>query len=176
MTELFILGLLQQQAMSGYDLQRTLSSSNVELWGGILVGSIYHALHKLEKKQYISIVETKTVGKRETKIYAITTSGLNYLQAKIHDQLESSENIFPSGTFAAITFSHLLPDNQTVAALEKQVSLLQQKMDSVIDGELEKEKIYINSLTKETFRYMKESLALERDYLNSIIARKREKP
>lgn len=169
MTELFILGLLHQQPMSGYDIQQALISSNVELWGGILVGSIYHALHKLEKNQYITIAETKITGKRKTKIYAINKAGKNYLQSLIINHLETTENIFPSGTFAAITFSHLLSSKQTVSALNKQVSLLKQKMENIIDGEQEKEKVYIDSITKETFRYMTESLTLQRNYLNNII-------
>lgn len=47
MTKLLVLGLLDG-AMSGYDLQQKLGGADAEQWGGVLPGSIYHALKKLE--------------------------------------------------------------------------------------------------------------------------------
>ena len=55
MTQLFVLGALQMRPMSGYDIQLMLQQSEAERWSGVQVGSIYHALKKLEKNQYIEI-------------------------------------------------------------------------------------------------------------------------
>ena len=48
MTKLLVLGLLDGGPMSGYDLQQKLGGADAERWGGVLPGSIYHALKKLE--------------------------------------------------------------------------------------------------------------------------------
>lgn len=72
MTNLYILGLLSMKPMSGYDVEQNLKNTMVDIWGGILVGSIYYALNKLEKGNYIKVCETRTVGKKRTKIYDIT--------------------------------------------------------------------------------------------------------
>ena len=44
MTKLLVLGLLDGGPMSGYDLQQKLGGADAERWGGVLPGSIYHAL------------------------------------------------------------------------------------------------------------------------------------
>lgn len=51
MTKLLVLGLLEEHPMSGYDIQQKISMADAERWGGVLVGSIYHALKKLKNKQ-----------------------------------------------------------------------------------------------------------------------------
>ncbi|MEN2452747.1 PadR family transcriptional regulator, partial [Bacillus sp. JR_15] len=75
MTDLYILGLISMKPMSGYDVEQNLKNTMVDRWGGILVGSIYYALNKLEKGNYIKVCETRTVGKKSTKIYKITELG-----------------------------------------------------------------------------------------------------
>ena len=168
MTELFILGLLQQQPMSGYDIQQALESSQVELWGGILVGSIYHALHKLEKKDCVVIVETKSIGKRKTNIYDITETGEKRLLSLIVDNMENNENIYPSNSFAALTFSNLLSSDECITALYKQIQKLDEKSLLIHKGQIEKEKVYMNEIARETFIYMQKSNELHRQYLENI--------
>lgn len=46
MTRLLVLGMLNVQPMSGYDVQQGLQMTDAERWGGVLIGSIYHALKK----------------------------------------------------------------------------------------------------------------------------------
>ena len=48
MTRLLVLGMLKMEPMSGYDIQQLLKLKNADQWGGVLIGSIYHALKKLE--------------------------------------------------------------------------------------------------------------------------------
>ncbi len=47
--------MLNMQPMSGYDIQQMLKLTNADRWGGVLIGSIYHALKKLEQEKYIEI-------------------------------------------------------------------------------------------------------------------------
>ena len=55
MTKLLVLGLLDGGPMSGYDLQQKLGGADAERWGGVLPGSIYHALKKLEGEGCIAL-------------------------------------------------------------------------------------------------------------------------
>ena len=38
--------------MSGYDIKQMLQTMDAKRWGGVLIGSIYYALKKLEKNGY----------------------------------------------------------------------------------------------------------------------------
>lgn len=74
---MFVLGMLNIQAMSGYDIQQKLLEWNVSIWSEVLVGSIYHALKKLEQKGHISIHSIENTGHRQRAIYQITEKGKN---------------------------------------------------------------------------------------------------
>ena len=64
MTRLLVLGMLDAQPLSGYDIQQLLRLSDAERWGGVLIGSIYHALKKLEKEGHIEISSIEMTGHR----------------------------------------------------------------------------------------------------------------
>ena len=55
MTRLMVLGLLKSKPMSGYEIQQILTKSQSDSWAGILPGSIYHALKKMEKEGLVEI-------------------------------------------------------------------------------------------------------------------------
>ncbi len=50
MTRLMVLGMLRTKPMSGYEMQQLMQVSEVDKWAGILPGSIYHALKKMDKR------------------------------------------------------------------------------------------------------------------------------
>ena len=66
MTKLLVLGLLDGGPMSGYDLQQKLGGADAERWGGVLPGSIYHALKKLEGEGCIGWSRRATGRRRST--------------------------------------------------------------------------------------------------------------
>ncbi len=49
MTKLLVLAILDMKAMSGYDIQQMMQTTDAQRWGAVQVGSIYHALKKLEE-------------------------------------------------------------------------------------------------------------------------------
>lgn len=64
MTRVLVLGLLDVKPMSGYDIQQLLRISDAERWGGVLIGSIYHALKKMEKEGLV-VVESLDFKRRK---------------------------------------------------------------------------------------------------------------
>ena len=92
MTKLLVLGLLDGGPMSGYDLQQKLGGADAERWGGVLPGSIYHALKKLEVEGY-----------QELKLKLVSEMVQNIRV----NQLLSKEPITEKSTFPDII--HTLP-------------------------------------------------------------------
>ena len=90
MTKLLVLGLLDGGPMSGYDLQQKLGGADAERWGGVLPGSIYHALKKLEGEGCIALAGVEQTGYRQKAVYRITEAGRNHLHTLIADALRTS--------------------------------------------------------------------------------------
>jgi DNA-binding PadR family transcriptional regulator len=85
----FILGLLAQQPMSGYDVQRFLKSLNW-LIGSPSPGSLYPILRSLPEKGLATVETIPSLDKPPRKIYTITEAGRQELHAWV-DQLTVSK-------------------------------------------------------------------------------------
>lgn len=76
----FILGLLTQEPMSGYDIKRSLNSLNwlIEVPS---FGSLYPALHTLLEDGLVTVEVVPGQDRPPRKIYSITEAGRQVLQA-----------------------------------------------------------------------------------------------
>jgi len=75
-----LLGLLQQRALSGYDVKKIFTSSPM---GGFSdsPGAIYPALSRLEKRGLVRSEIEESAGLRRRRVFQITRSGLAALKA-----------------------------------------------------------------------------------------------
>ena len=77
---LLVLWLLDNESMSGYDIKQMLQTMDAKRWGGVLIGSIYYALKKLEKNGYICVTDMEQAQYRPRVTYSITQKGKKYLR------------------------------------------------------------------------------------------------
>ena len=75
----FILGLLAQQPMSGYDIRQVLNGLGW-LVGNPSFGSLYPALHALLKDGMVTVDVDARPGRPSRKIYSIADAGRQTLQ------------------------------------------------------------------------------------------------
>ena len=80
---LLVLWLLDNEPMSGYDIKQMLQTMDAKRWGGVLIGSIYYALKKLEKNEYICVTDMEQAQYRPRVTYSITQKGKKYLRTLI---------------------------------------------------------------------------------------------
>ncbi|WP_026263317.1 PadR family transcriptional regulator [Paenibacillus sanguinis] len=120
MTRLLVLGILDVQPMSGYDIQQALQMTDAERWGGVLIGSIYHALKKMEQEGYVAVTSIEQTGHRQKAIYSITDTGRTYLQTLIKDSLRASSVLYPSTLYSGLSFYEKLSAEECRKALEEQ--------------------------------------------------------
>ena len=113
--------------MSGYDIQQKISMADAARWGGVLVGSIYHALKKLEQEKYIELCDVKQTGHRQTAIYKITDLGKTYLQTLVEDSLRVSSVLYPTTLYSGLSLLDKIPPEQARKALEEQKRQLDQE-------------------------------------------------
>src|SRR5215472_13814842 len=109
LTRLFVLGLLLRRPMSGYEVQRILQLNRTDLWAGILSGSIYHALKKLEAEGMVTLSVTEQSGNRTRAIYATSPNGITEYRALLRGAWRNPTPHFPAGLYAALSFPDALP-------------------------------------------------------------------
>src|SRR5215467_12358718 len=114
LVRLFVLGLLLRRSMSGYEVQRILQLNRTDLWAGILSGSIYHALKKLEAEDLVTLRVTEWNGNRTRAIYAITPKGEAEYRSLLRDAWRNPSPHFPSGLYAALGFTDDLPRDEVL--------------------------------------------------------------
>lgn len=140
MTQLLVLGLLKKEPLSGYDIQVMLQTSDAESWGGVLVGSIYHALKKLEKDGYVEIASIEQTGHRQKVIYQITAEGELQFKKLLIEALQSNSITYPTLLYSGLNFLDYLETNQAKQALKLQKKVLEQEQEKLMDGKNEKKK------------------------------------
>ncbi len=107
----FVLGLLAQQPMSGYDIKRFLKGLSW-LIGSPSSGSLYPILRTLLEEKLVTVEIVPGVDRPPRKIYSISPSGKHALQAWVERQTVANT---PLKAFAMRLF---LADNLPPASLE----------------------------------------------------------
>lgn len=87
MISAFILYYLNMKPTHGYEIQKFIQISGVDQWAKIQSGSIYYALNKLEKDNYIQVLREERTGSRVRKIYTITEIGKQELHQEMSEEL-----------------------------------------------------------------------------------------
>jgi DNA-binding PadR family transcriptional regulator len=136
----FILGLLNQQPMSGYDIKRLLKSLGW-LVDSPSFGNIYSTLHALLKDGLVTVEVVPHQNKPPRKIYSITGAGRQVLQEWADQPVRSSLSLkafvmrlILAGSFSrAGLIAHLQQRRDQVtahyAALEQTVGALDEEAD-----------------------------------------------
>lgn len=120
--------------MSGYDIQMLLQENEAERWSGVLVGSIYHALKKLEQKNFIEIDRIEHNGNRQKAIYKITNLGKQQLKEQVYNSIISSDVPYPLSFYAGLSFIEQLENGKAVEALRYQLKMLERELVLVESG------------------------------------------
>lgn len=125
--------------MSGYDIQQKISNADAERWGGVLVGSIYHALKKLEQEGYIELTCVEQTGHRQKAIYGITEQGKIHLQSLVRSSLRTSSVIYPTVLYSGLSLLDKIPHAEAREALEEQKRLLDEEFSMLEQGQKDNE-------------------------------------
>ncbi|MEO4053753.1 PadR family transcriptional regulator [Solibacillus sp. CAU 1738] len=171
MARLMVLGLLKLKPMSGYEIQQILLKSHSDEWAGILPGSIYHALKKMEKEKLVEIDSIEQTGNRSKAIYKITEQG----EVAFHDLLIESFQVssvhLPSNLYTGLSFIEHLEKEQIVHSLKIQLVLLEQQLHQQKLGIKEKRKYMpLDPVTEMLFENVFQQYELQLQLIKNLIA------
>ena len=117
----FILGLLAQQPMSGYDIKRFLKGLTW-LIGSPSGGSLYPILRALLQKNLVTVEIVPGVDRPPRKIYSITVDGRRMLQAWV------DEPVAADAPLKAFAMRLLIADSHSHASLLAHLRLRQSQV------------------------------------------------
>ena len=127
--ETAILGLLFDQSMYGYEIEKIIIERNMRYWTEIGFSSIYYVLNRLEESGYVRSKE-KLVEGRNRRIYAITRSGKKIIKEKISSLLsENSKLISPFEL--GIAFMHVLEPDIAISCLENYITSTLERLENI---------------------------------------------
>lgn len=172
MTRLLVLGILKMKPMSGYDIKQILTLKNADQWGGVLIGSIYHAIKKLEQEKNIEIESVELTGHRQKAIYKITEKGKKHLEELIIESLKIPSVQYPSTMYSALSFLDKIEPKQIKQALQQQLKELEDEYNSLKFGQNEKEKAMkekFDPMMELIFENMFCIIKQQQDFLKKII-------
>ncbi|GAA0351923.1 PadR family transcriptional regulator [Bacillus horti] len=169
MTRLMVLGLLTLKPMTGYEMQQLLQQSQTDQWAGILPGSIYHALKKLDKEGLVEIESIGHTGNRAKAVYQITAAGREAFTELLLITLQDSSVLFPTGMYTALSFIEALPVEDALKAIDLQKSSIEASYKNMKDGEeLKKEYGQLNSFALLTFENIYAHYRIQLDFLAKL--------
>ena len=120
MLELAVLGLLNESPMHGYELKRRLS--DLGFWR-VSFGSLYPALKRLERKDYVIV----SPGGTRRKVYEITPAGRARFQELLESDGAEEEREF---SLKLAFFRYLEPDRRLGLLERRRATLISRLSDS----------------------------------------------
>src|SRR5262249_28460379 len=162
-TRLLVLGLLSLRPMSGYAIQQYLALNQTAQWAGVLPGSIYHALRKLEAEHLVTLQTTERTGNRLRAIYAITAAGDVEFRRRLREAWSAPGLHFPVDLYAAMNFLEALPREEILAALNEHMAKLQAELELWNAGERAK----LSNLPPALHDYVRLSFANGREHMET---------
>ena len=122
--ELAVLALLREAPMHPYQLQRTLTDRHKAELLALKKGSLYHAIHRLERANLIEQAGTARNGKRpERTTYRITPQGERE-QVRWLRNLIAQPATEPSDFMASLSFLVYLQPDEAIAQLDERARIL----------------------------------------------------
>ncbi|MEK4229346.1 PadR family transcriptional regulator [Solibacillus sp. FSL H8-0538] len=174
MTRLMVLGLLRLKPMSGYEIQQILHTNQSDQWAGILPGSIYHALKKMNTEGLVKIASIESTGNRSKAIYEITENGDKEYYTLLLESFSTSSIMLPTSLYTGLSMLSLPnPDLKKKDILNNVVlqrENLEKQFANLVIGLEEKQKHLKqnNPFYNLTYKNIKQQFTLQMDCLKEL--------
>ncbi|MGX4599995.1 PadR family transcriptional regulator [Faecalimicrobium sp. JNUCC 81] len=129
MVKLIILYYLNIKSTHGYEIQKFIQATGLDVWAKVKSGSIYYALSKMEKNGEVELYKEETHGSKVRKIYKITEKGKLELKNTIKQELDKP--LMPIGTdkfIIPITFNRL-DKEAAIKIINKHIKNLEETLE-----------------------------------------------
>jgi len=124
--EAAILGLMFEENLYGYEIEKTIEERNMRKWTEIGFSSIYYILKRLERSELVESSEKQVEG-RNRRIYSITNKGEESMKEKVRDLLTNNVKII-SPFDLGIAYIHILKKRTATKCLDEYINSAEERM------------------------------------------------
>lgn len=124
--DLIVLGIVKQQSLSAYDIQKAVEYRNISKWVKISTPSIYKKVIQLEEKGYIQSTMVKEGKMAEKAVYSLTDAGEKEFEKLMLEIASQPIRIFLDFNAVIVNLNSLSPEKQKtcIANIENNVKIL----------------------------------------------------
>lgn len=112
--DLVVLGILKQESLSAYDIQKLVEYRNISKWVKISTPSIYKKVLQLEEKGYIKSHHVKEGKMAEKAVYSLTADGEKEFEKLVLDISCKPIHVFLDFNAVIVNLDSLTPENQRI--------------------------------------------------------------
>jgi len=129
--DLIVLGMLKDQALSAYDIQKLVEYRQISQWVKISTPSIYKKVLQLEEKGYITGTTTKEGKMPEKEIYSLTESGKMEFDNLMLEISTQPIRIFLDFNAVMVNLNSLTPENRVrcICGIESSIQTLKKSLE-----------------------------------------------
>jgi PadR family transcriptional regulator AphA len=162
-----ILGFLEYQPMSGYDLKKYFDQSITHFWSATQ-SHIYKALENLEKEGFVKSEVIQGEGRPNRKQYQITNEGRGELRRWVSTPLPLE--IKREAWLIQVFFAHGITNEDIVALFEKRIEDIQEYLNHFQEAQANIDENYKNIGIKRLRDLWQLTLDYGTDYYENEIA------
>ncbi|WP_253770238.1 helix-turn-helix transcriptional regulator [Goodfellowiella coeruleoviolacea] len=167
---LAVLELLHEGPRHPYEIQQQLRDREAERLTKMTVGSLYHAVEKLNRTGLIEVVETSREGRRpERTTYRLTDAGRDAFAERLRDMVGKPATEYPEFAMA-VAYLHTLDREDALRQLRRRSIALESTLAAkpVIIDRLTKQRLH--PLYWVNIRYSAALVEAELRFVNDLIA------
>lgn len=129
--DLIVLGMLRDQALSAYDIQKLVEYRNISKWVKISTPSIYKKVLQLEEKGYITGNTVREGKMPEKAVYSLTDAGKDEFEKLMLETASKPIHIFLDFNAVIVNLNKLSPRNKELCLdkIEKSVKELKEFLE-----------------------------------------------
>lgn len=132
--DLIVLGMLKQEALSAYDIQKQVDYRNISRWVKISTPSIYKKVLQLEQKGFMKGTAVKEGKMAEKVVYSLTVEGEKEFERLMLEISSSPIHIFLDFNSVIVNLNSLPPEEQKLCLtnIENNVKVLKSYIEENI--------------------------------------------
>ena len=138
--DLIVLGIVKQQPLSAYDIQKLVEYRNISKWVKVSTPSIYKKVIQLEEKGFIKGTMVKEGKMAEKAVYSLTDSGEKQFEKLMLETSSEPIHIFLDLNAVIVNLNSLSPVTQKICLtnIENNVKILKTYLEENIHAKKNK--------------------------------------
>ncbi|HCW53091.1 MAG TPA: PadR family transcriptional regulator [Clostridium sp.] len=134
--DLIVLGMLEEQSLSAYDVQKLVEYRKISKWVKISTPSIYKKVIQLEEKGYVKKTMIKEKSMAEKAVYSLTSDGKTQLKKLMLGISEKPIDIFLDFNAVIVNLKSLSKEEQEQCLnnIEENIKIRKQYIEENIES------------------------------------------